>query len=74
MEQNSFSYFSSLLKNAFEVKSAWMYFQSESTCNNFKIESAICIRESELGILFILKSQNKVEFNDLNLVVNKVKW
>ena len=39
-----------------------------------KIESAICIRESELGILFILKLQNKVEFNDLNLVVSKVKW
>ena len=63
MEQNSFSYFSSLLKNAFEVKSAWMYFQSESTCNNFEIESAICIRESELEILL----QNKVEFNDLVL-------
>ena len=39
-----------------------------------KIESAICIRESELGILFILKLQNRVEFNDLDLVVSKVKW
>ena len=39
-----------------------------------KIESAICIRKSELEILFISKLQNRVEFNDLDLVVSKVKW